>query len=110
METANTFQLLRLIRRKKNSNLFAASFPNFADFIRYSPQHNIYPLWYKRGKYKSAKCRSESKTGGENILLKVFSIFDDKWMLLTILCFYVKTINKWVHLMFDRTTHCRADC
>ena len=67
METANTFQLLRLIRKKKNSNLFAASFPNFEDFIRYSPQHNIYPLWYKRGKYKSGKCRSESKTGGENI-------------------------------------------
>ena len=68
METANMFQLLPLIRRKKNSNLFAASFPNFADFIT---QHNIYPLWYKRGKYKSGKCMSESKTGGE-ILLKVF--------------------------------------
>ena len=27
METANMFQLLRLIRKKKNSNLFAASFP-----------------------------------------------------------------------------------
>ena len=33
METTNMFQLLRLIRRKKNSNLFAAFFPNFADFI-----------------------------------------------------------------------------
>ena len=64
-------------------------------------------VWYKRGKYKSGKCRSESKTGGENI---TESIFDDKWMLLTFLCFYVKTINKWLHLMFDRTTQCRADC
>ena len=45
METANMFQLLRSIRRKKSSNLFAASFPNYLQ-TSFNIHHNTTFILY----------------------------------------------------------------